>query len=157
MPLNAIRQCPCHSGKDFNNCCGKFIVNEQTADSPESLMRSRYSAYLFKHEDYLLKTWHTTTRPDFLNLEDDNTLWKKLVIIESSDNEVHFVAFFSASNNASERLFSLYQESKFIKENNCWFYLSGKELKTTELSKNMLCPCRSGKKFKRCCEKQIKD
>lgn len=119
-------------------------------------MRSRYSAYVLKNEDYLLKTWHSSTRPAFLELEDDNTEWKKLVIIYRSDSEVHFVAFFSTSKNASENIFSLYEESTFIKEKNAWFYLSGKELKTTELSKNMLCPCRSGKKFKRCCEKEIK-
>lgn len=119
-------------------------------------MRSRYSAYVLKNEDYLLKTWHTSTRPAYLELEHDKTQWKQLTILYRSDSEVHFVAFFSGMMNDSELLYSLYEESKFIKEDDSWFYLSGKEVKTSELSKNMLCPCRSGKKFKRCCENNVK-
>jgi len=155
MELDPQQKCPCQSGKAFSHCCGKFILNEQNPDNPESLMRSRYSAYVLKKEDYLLKTWHSSKRPAFLELENDKTQWKKLVVIHSSESEVHFVAFFKSTTNDSENIYSLYEESKFIKENNNWFYLSGKELKTTTLSKNMLCPCRSGKKFKRCCGKEL--
>lgn len=118
-------------------------------------MRSRYSAYVLKNENYLLKTWHHSTRPALLELEKDKAQWKKLAVIFSSDQEVHFAAFFSTHESDSEKFFSLYEESKFIKENDCWFYLNGDNLKTLALTKNMLCPCQSGKKFKRCCEKDM--
>lgn len=119
-------------------------------------MRSRYSAYVLKNENYLLDTWHPSTRPESLELVKDKTHWEKLVILYSSKSEVHFVAFFTVDTNNSKKIFALYEESEFIKEKGCWYYLSGKELKTTELSKNMLCPCQSGKKFKRCCERSLR-
>ena len=34
----------------------------------EALMRSRYTAYVLKLEDYLLATWHPSTRPQQLDL-----------------------------------------------------------------------------------------
>ena len=149
-----LEDCPCGSGESFENCCGKYISYKQYPDAPEQLMRSRYSAYVLKDEKYLLKTWHESTHPKSLELNNDTSQWKKLKIISASDNKVQFVAFFSNLINNKEHLFSLYEESLFVNENH-WFYLEGNELKTTELSKNMPCPCRSGKKFKRCCATEI--
>lgn len=146
----SILDCPCGSGHTFEDCCGKYISYTHYPETPEQLMRSRYSAYVLINEDYLLKSWHESTRPDSLDLENDTTQWKKLKIISTSENNVHFVAFFGNSINVKESYFFLSEESKFVKDKH-WFYLEGTELKTTELSKNMLCPCQSGKKFKRCC------
>jgi SEC-C motif-containing protein len=42
-------------------CCGRHHGGIPAADA-ESLMRSRYSAYVLGLEDYLLATWHATTR-----------------------------------------------------------------------------------------------
>ena len=33
-------------------------------------MRSRYSGYVFARKDYLLCTWHESTRPETLDLSD---------------------------------------------------------------------------------------
>ena len=146
--------CPCGSNQSFESCCGKFINYSQYPDTPEQLMRSRYSAYALKNETYLLNSWHEFTRPDSLELKNDTTQWRKLKIIFSSENAVHFVAFFSDAIKNKERIFSLYEKSEFIKDKH-WLYLEGKDLKTIELSKNMRCPCQSGKKFKRCCATEI--
>lgn len=154
MLNNTLHDCPCGSGEPLENCCGMYISYKQYPDTPEQLMRSRYSAYVLKDEEYLLKTWHESTRPDSLELKNDTSQWKKLKLISSSDNKVQFVAFFNNLINNKEHLFSLYEESLFVKDK-YWFYLEGIELKTTELSKNMLCPCKSGKKFKRCCAIKI--
>jgi SEC-C motif-containing protein len=117
-------------------------------------MRSRYSAYALKNEEYLLKSWHPSTRPDSLDLSSDTTQWKKLKIISTGDNKgentVHFVAFFSDIINGKENYFYLSENSEFINDNK-WYYLKGIELNTSELTKNMQCPCQSSKKFKRCC------
>ena len=43
-------------------------------------MRSRYSAYVLKLEDYLLATWHPTTRPSELEIEADGTKWLGLAV-----------------------------------------------------------------------------
>jgi SEC-C motif domain protein len=44
------------------------------------LMRSRYSAYVLKLSDYLLATWHPSTRPSELDLSDDDSKWLGLEI-----------------------------------------------------------------------------
>lgn len=154
MLIEPAQACPCDSGKSFNDCCASYINAMQYPVRVEQLMRSRYTAYVLKNEEYLIKSWHESTRPDSLDLQNDTTQWKKLKIISSSEDTVHFVAFFYNSIYADDRVFYLSEESEFIKDKR-WFYLKGKELNTSELSKNMLCPCHSGKKFKRCCSIKI--
>lgn len=154
MLNKSVHACPCGSGQTFDDCCGKYISYKQAPETPEQLMRSRYSAYGLKDEDYLLKSWHESTRPESLDLENDTTQWKKLKIISVSANTVHFAAFFTSIINGKESYFCLSEESKFLKDSH-WFYLEGKDVKSTELSKNMLCPCQSSKKFKRCCATNI--
>ena len=92
-------------------------------------MRSRYSAYTLKNENYLLQSWHPSTRPDSLDLSIDTTQWKQLKIITTTDNTVHFVAFFSDINNGKEGHYFLSENSEFMREDK-WYYLKGIELKT---------------------------
>ena len=99
--------CPCGSGHTYEACCEKYISNKEIPSAPEQLMRSRYSAYVLKNEDYLLQSWHESTRPDTLDLKTDTTQWKKLKIISNTDNTVHFVAFFSNTINNKEEYFFL--------------------------------------------------
>jgi len=150
-PLNS---CPCYSGKEFDLCCGKFINSDQLPDSPEQLMRSRYTAYNLKNENYLLKSWHQSTRPESLDLKDDSTQWMGLKIISASENKVSFVAYFTQDTLNKDKIYALTEESNFVKDKD-WFYLDGKDVKTIQLTKNMACPCQSGKKYKRCCESEI--
>lgn len=145
-----LQNCPCGSGQSFENCCGQYIRYLKYPDNPEQLMRSRYSAYVLKNEDYLLKSWHQSTRPELIKLEDDLTQWEKLKIISASENSVKFVAYFLNLADKKNAIYALSESSVFIYDTH-WYYLSGKEFQTIELSKNMLCPCKSGKKFKRCC------
>lgn len=143
--------CPCYSGAPFSDCCEKFITRLSFPTTAEQLMRSRYSAYHFKNADYLLKTWHASTRPADLDLTHDSTQWKKLKIISTTDKQVEFVAFFAGTDKTLQ---ALYEKSLFIKEAR-WFYLQGEELKILKLTKKMLCPCKSGKKFKHCCGAEL--
>lgn len=38
-------------------------------------MRSRYVAYVRQRADYLLRTWHSTTRPEALEFSTDGGQW----------------------------------------------------------------------------------
>ena len=49
--------CPCGSKKKFSLCCLPLIKHEETASSPEKLMRSRYSAYATKNSKYIYDTY----------------------------------------------------------------------------------------------------
>ena len=154
MLTEPVQDCLCGSKKIYNDCCGKFINSILAVKNPEQLMRSRYCAYALKNEIYLLNSWHQSTRPDSLDLENDSTQWKKLKIISTTENNVHFVAYFTQDTLNREKIYALTEISRFIKDKN-WQYLEGEEVKTIQLTKNMPCPCLSGKKYKRCCEVEL--
>lgn len=150
LSIEPTQSCLCGSEQSYEDCCGKLINTIQAAENPEQLMRSRYSAYILKNESYLLHSWHKSTRPDSLDLTIDTTQWKKLKIISATEKNVHFVAYFTQDTLNKEKTYALTENSHFIKDVN-WQYLEGEDVKTIQLTKNMLCPCQSGKKYKRCC------
>ena len=47
--------CPCGSGNLLDACCGHYHAGT-VAPSAETLMRSRYSAYVLGQVDYLVAT-----------------------------------------------------------------------------------------------------
>lgn len=151
LNIESSQNCLCGSKHQYQECCEKFISGTHTAALPEQLMRSRYCAYQLKNENYLLQTWHESTRPESLDLTEDSTDWKKLKIISTTEDKVHFVAFFTQDTLNNEKIYALTEKSNFIKEHS-WFYFNGDDVKTVQLTKNMPCPCLSGKKYKRCCE-----
>ncbi len=90
-------------------------------------MRSRYSAYVLHLEDYLLATWHATTRPQSLDLgEDDGTRWLGLEVRRcTQDDENHATVEFVARYRIAGRGHRLHEISRFVREDGRWYYLSG--------------------------------
>ena len=92
-------------------------------------MRSRYSAYVTGDENYLLNTWHSTTRPTVLGLKDDTaTKWIGLDIKSTcqgteldDQGTVEFIARYKINGKAE----CLHETSRFKKEQGNWFYLDG--------------------------------
>lgn len=98
-----------------------------TAQTPESLMRSRYAAYTMGLEEYLLHTWHESTRPLSLNLaEDVKTKWLGLEVkhTERIDDVTATVEFIARFKTGGERAQRLHEISQF-KRSDRWYYLSG--------------------------------
>ena len=90
-------------------------------------MRSRYSAYVLKLEDYLLATWYPDTRPVSLGLAADKTKWLglevKKFIQESADcATVEFVARYKIGGRAHR----LHEISRFMRDGGRWFYVDEK-------------------------------
>lgn len=150
------KSCPCQSGRLFSLCCAPLLSGSKTADTAETLMRSRYCAYTMADVNYLLKTWHTTTRPTTI---DPATIpdWQKLEVISTNkggeSDKTGFVEFkaYALVNNS---LKVLHERSRFVKENNRWLYVEGimkPETNSVKISRNDPCPCNSGKKYKKCC------
>ncbi len=145
-----IPKCPCGSNKTYSDCCSP-LHKGRTADSAEALMRSRFSAFALQVSDYLLTSWHPTTRPEQIEL-DAATHWKRLEIISASNDKqqgsVHFKAYYQEKNEWH----LLEETSKFLFENGHWFYHSGNfQPQALSPSRNDSCPCGSGKKYKKCC------
>ncbi|MDM8546465.1 YchJ family metal-binding protein [Candidatus Venteria ishoeyi] len=117
--------CLCGTKQSYANCCGLYLDGLKPAPSAEALMRSRYSAYVLKNADYLLKTWHPETRPAHLDFS-DNPAWLRLKILETLAGQaeavlgsVHFIAFYKINGQAQK----MEENSSFEKMNGQWFYV----------------------------------
>ena len=121
--------CPCCSGKSYEDCCKSYHLKEKFAPTAEALMRSRFSAFAIPNGEYL---WETTlpAKRKFHNKKDlqhwgETNQWTKLEIVKSTENEVEFKAYFTDENNEK----NIHHEfSTFKKVDGKWFYVSGKFL-----------------------------
>jgi SEC-C motif-containing protein len=125
MKRQAAEPCPCGRPRPYAECCGRLHAGVAAADA-ESLMRSRYCAYVLGREDYLLATWHATTRPVTLDLADGpQAKWLGLEVMscaESGDEaSVEFVALCRIGGRARR----LREQSRFLREQGRWYYLDG--------------------------------
>ncbi|MBS0218416.1 MAG: hypothetical protein JSR63_09570 [Proteobacteria bacterium] len=118
--------CPCDPARRYADCCGPLHAGTPARDA-EALMRSRYSAYVMGLEDYLLVSWHPTTRPQPPLLGSGSTLkWLRLKVIEhraidADHAEVEFEA--RCLENGARR--DLHERSRFVREGGHWFYVDG--------------------------------
>lgn len=127
--MTETRRCPCGSAQPYAACCGLYIDGGQQPDTAERLMRSRYTAYTTKREPYLLRTWHVSTRPGELALEQSGgTKWLRLEIISikagdarDAQGSVEFVARYKVNGKAGR----LHEVSRFTRDNGQWFYVDG--------------------------------
>ena len=90
-------------------------------------MRSRYSAYALRREDYLLATWHHSTRPRELGFaREAPPKWLGLEVKrhEQADAD-HAVVEFVARYKLNGRAQRLQEVSRFVREDGRWFYLDG--------------------------------
>jgi len=59
VPANAPEcKCPCGSGKVYMNCCEPFHQKEKLPGSPLDVLRSRYTAFVWRLPLYILDTTH---------------------------------------------------------------------------------------------------
>lgn len=144
--------CPCNPLKLFKNCCKPFLTHTQIAPTPKALMQSRFSAYATGQTDYLLATWHPSTRPQSVDLS-QSPKWLTLQIIHTSSQGNHGIVEFKATYMAENNSGTLHETSRFSKEKGQWFYIDGDlhEPPQGKVGRNDPCPCGSGRKFKKCC------
>jgi SEC-C motif-containing protein len=88
-------------------------------------MCSRYSAFVLARADYLLATWHSSTRPASLDF-DAGAKWLGLEVREhkatgADTAVVEFVARYRVAGAAVR----LHERSRFVREGDRWFYVDG--------------------------------
>ena len=153
--MSTQHHCPCGSEKRFTECCKPIMRGTSRADTAEQLMRSRYTAFSKTDNEYLLASWARKTRPKQLDTDEAPVKWIGLEVLETEEGSVtdsSGTVSFIASFIVSGHLCHLQEKSRFIKEEDVWFYLDGvPQSSTTKIARNSPCPCGSGKKFKRCC------
>ena len=133
--VTPAQSCPC--GKlngarqplTYTHCCGRYLDDFATTPAPdaESLMRSRYSAFVCERADYLLATWHISRRPLTIAF-DTSVKWLGLEVRQHrvlgvTHAEVEFVARQKSAGLAAVRL---HERSRFVKGVDAagrWYYL----------------------------------
>lgn len=131
MKLRPDADCPCGRSdsrgrvQSYAQCCGRYLDGDAPAPDAESLMRSRYSAFVLERVAYLRESWHARTRPSDLALE-PGVKWLGLEVkwhrvIDTDHAEVEFVA----RSRVAGRGHRLHETSRFVREGGRWFYVDG--------------------------------
>ncbi|MFL0411620.1 YchJ family protein [Microbacterium paludicola] len=118
--MSLLEPCPCGSGQPYTACCGPLHTGARLAETPEQLMRSRYSAFARRDADYLLRTWHPGTRPKTVEFE-EGLRWAGLEIVDASRDEVEFVAVYETPLGMG----ALSERSRFAQRGGRWVYVDG--------------------------------
>ena len=123
-----VTPCPCGNPTGYKSCCGRRH-DGQPAISAEQLMRARYSAYVLKRDDFLLASWHASSRPASLDLaaQQPPPTWLGLDIRQHHDADenhasVEFVARYRLGGGRAQRQ---HETSRFVREDGRWYYLDG--------------------------------
>ncbi len=88
-------------------------------------MRSRYAAFVMQRADYLLATWHASTRPAQLDFE-PGLRWLGLEVKRHRPTGADTATVeFVARSKLGGRAHRLHETSRFVREGGQWFYLDG--------------------------------
>ena len=125
---NDANLCPCGSQLNYADCCGRYHAGPMHLQAPtaEALMRSRYSAFVLGLHNYLLASWHPSTRPAHLEADPPGLKWLGLQVrnhrhIDESHAQVEFVA----RSKLAGRAHRMHETSRFERLDGRWFYLDG--------------------------------
>jgi SEC-C motif-containing protein len=131
---NPPRECPCHSGLRYGACCRPLHEGQREADTPQALMRSRYSAFALGLGAYLVRTL-TADHPDRAESDDDaaralaqvreDHRFLGLAILEEQTESDRGVVLFRARvfSRGVDRSFT--ERSRFRREAGAWRYEGG--------------------------------
>lgn len=128
--------CPCGLPQPYPACCGRWLDTPTPADTPEALMRSRFTAYALGNTAYLVQTTHrahpqyqkhTATWQRQLAHYCQTTQFSNLQVLGSgwlndahTDAWVHFRATLTLNGQASV----LEEKSRFLRLGKRWLYHS---------------------------------
>ncbi len=141
--------CICGNLIPYEECCAPIISHERQAQTPQELMRSRYSAYVNADAKYLVfsaldENHDEEDIKDFSSRVD----WLKLDVLKADGDTVEFKAYYKDEGQIQ----LLHEKSNFVLVDGIWKYKDG-VLYNSKVERNESCPCGSGKKFKKCCAK----
>ncbi|MGJ8653924.1 MAG: YchJ family protein [Opitutaceae bacterium] len=124
--------CPCGATAEYAACCGPYHQGKAKAATAETLMRSRYAAYVQGEVDYLVTTTHPTKRSKDLRsayqTTADSIQWIQLDVLNTfqggaSDKtgKVEFRATYLQDGQTSVH----HEHSRFKRHTGDWHYLDG--------------------------------
>ena len=157
--------CPCKSGKTLGECCGPIIAGTAKAETAEALMRARYSSYVTGDVEFLSTSATEAGRSEFD--EKSSRAWSRaaewhgLEILKTEGGgpgDTKGVVEFRALYTANGEFCNHHEVAQFEKEADGWKFADGQLVGETpivregpKVGRNDLCPCGSGRKYKKCC------
>ncbi|MBI5447936.1 MAG: SEC-C domain-containing protein [Gammaproteobacteria bacterium] len=155
-----MNPCPCGSNKHYLACCGLYLGGKACPQTPEALMRSRYTAYAMANTHYIKKTMKGLPMLNFNEQEAiswaKSVTWVGLTILHAqavNSGEKNGYVEFIANYLEKNMLKNIHELSQFQYIQGCWFYVEGTlkpHSKHIKIAPNATCPCGSQKKFKHC-------
>ncbi|AMY21237.1 hypothetical protein A3Q40_03889 [Rhodococcus sp. PBTS 1] len=119
--------CPCTSGRAMSACCGPVLADPRAAPTAKRLMRSRFTAFATGNVAHLLATWHPSTRPRTLDL-DDGRVWTSLDVLSTTAGgpfHTEGTVQFEAGFRDGRRTGRLTETSTFTRVDGRWVYVDG--------------------------------
>lgn len=126
------RPCPCTSKLTFDKCCEPYLTGRKVPETPEKLMRSRFSAYATRKVAYLIATTCEAERGKLDRDELENycrsvaCISLKVLKTEAGgpQDEAGTVLFHASLQVNGKR--TLHRElSRFAREEGRWVYVDG--------------------------------
>lgn len=152
------KNCPCGHGP-YAECCQPLHLKQQTAQSAEQLMRSRYSAFALQQIDYILETTalgqqSALDRAAIADWSQSNQ-WLKLEVVQHQPklNKTHALVEFKAHYHDGKQAHVHHEISHFVLHQQQWYFLD--PTLDMQITMKQPCICGSGKKFKQCCAQFI--
>lgn len=154
-----MAHCPCGSEQKLDDCCGPYLKGKASPPTAEALMRARYTAYTQCDIDYVARTNDPYNKEPF-DVESAtawarNSKWLGLEVVKAEKDKVEFIARFRADGEDHAH----HEIATFRCRDGVWYFVDGKTPGVTirkgvpEPGRNDPCPCGSGKKFKKCCDR----
>lgn len=117
--------CPCGHGKTYLNCCARLHTGRAEAETPEELMRARYSAFVRADPAFLLASWSPETRPARLDRLEPRE-WSGLSVeAEETLGPDRATVTFTARYREDGVERRLREKSLFRRERGRWVYVDG--------------------------------
>lgn len=147
--------CPCGSCAALTDCCGRYHAGHLPNDA-ESLMRSRYSAYVLGLIDYLVSSTLPVQQAQLdraaISAWSSQSHWLGLNV-ESSQlmggDPPHARVSFVARWQDDEGEHAQREHSAFVQIAQRWYFIDPSV--PLKASRNDPCPCGGEQKFKKCC------
>ena len=132
--MNTQHLCPCGTKKPYKGCCGQYISGQALPNTPEELMRSRYTAYTQANMDYIQDTMRDNALEKFNRERSQDwatkNTWVRLNVrktfFHDTDENIGYVifsAYYWSENGYAKKLQELNETSEFKRLNGRWFYV----------------------------------
>lgn len=126
-----MENCPCGLQNTYLACCGKFHSQQAFPQTPEALMRSRYSAFVKNRLDYIEATMKGAALKRYRasgGSKSEGLPWCGLEVLQAylnpQNSDIGFVEF-KAYYKLPDGIGTLHELSEFHREKGHWYYVDG--------------------------------